>query len=210
MSVPVSVPDRWSRTPAAETMDDPLSERLRRNRLTRRDAVRLFAMSVAASGAGGALQGCATSPVSGERILVGMSESMEKAVDREQAPHQFSADLGAVQDGAVNAYVGEVGIYHAAEYPEPELGWFVVPEAEGRGIAAEAARAVMVWVRGAFGWDEITNIIDGGNARSIALGLRLGGRIDASRPGIDPGDVVIVHDLRAAAGGFSMTDRGAA
>ena len=32
----------------------------------------------------------------------------------------------------------------------------------------------MVWVRGAFGWDEITNIIDGGNARSIALGLRLG------------------------------------
>ena len=111
------------------------------------------------------------------------------------------------QDGA---YVGEVGIYHAAEYPEPELGWFVVPEAEGRGIAAEAARAVMAWVRGAFGWDEITNIIDGGNARSIALGLRLGGRIDASRPGIDPGDVVIVHDLRAAAGGFSMTDRGAA
>ena len=40
--------------------------------------------------------------------------------------------------------------------------------------------------------------------------LRLGGRIDASRAGIDPGDVVIVHDLRAAAGGFSMTDRGAA
>ena len=63
---------------------------------------------------------------------------------------------------------------------------------------------------GAFGWDEITNIIDGGNARSIALGLRLGGRIDASRPGIDPGDVVIVHDLRAAQGGWSTTDRGAA
>lgn len=109
MSVSGSVSGRASRTPAAGTTDDPLSDRLRRNRLTRRDTMRLFTMSVAATGAAGALQGCATSPVSGERILVGMSESMEKAVDREQAPHQFSADLGAVQDGAVNAYVSEVG-----------------------------------------------------------------------------------------------------
>jgi RimJ/RimL family protein N-acetyltransferase len=100
------------------------------------------------------------------------------------------------QDGA---YVGEVGIYHAADYPEPELGWFVTPEAEGRGVAFEAARAVMAWVRRSFGWDEVTNIIDPANARSIALGLRLGGRIDPTRPGIDPGDVVIVHDLRGAA-----------
>ncbi|MBA4350545.1 MAG: N-acetyltransferase [Rhodobacter sp.] len=100
---------------------------------------------------------------------------------------------------ADGAYVGEVGIYHAAEYPAPELGWFVVPEAEGRGYALEAARAVMGWVRRALGWDEITNIIDPGNARSIALGLRLGGRIDPAGQGIDPGDVVIVHDLRGMA-----------
>lgn len=104
----------------------------------------------------------------------------------------FSVDAGG-------AYVGEVGIYHAADYPAPELGWFVVPAAEGRGYAREAAQAVMAWVRRAFGWDTITNIIDPGNARSIALGLRLGGRIDAARPGIDPGDVVIVHDLRGFA-----------
>ena len=103
----------------------------------------------------------------------------------------FSVDM----DGA---YVGEVGIYHAADYPEPELGWFVVPGAEGRGIAAEAARAVMVWARKTFGWDHIVNYIDPGNARSIALGLRLGGRI-CDRPGIDPGDVVIEHDLRGRA-----------
>lgn len=88
---------------------DALSDRLRRNRLTRRDTVRLFAMASAAASAGATLQGCATSPVTGQRIVVGMSESMERAVDREQAPHQFSADLGAVQDAALNAYVGEVG-----------------------------------------------------------------------------------------------------
>jgi predicted Zn-dependent protease len=86
-----------------------LSERLQRNRLTRRDTMRLFAMASAAASTGAGLQGCATSPVSGERIVVGMSESMERAVDRAQAPHQFSADLGAVQDAAVNGYVSEVG-----------------------------------------------------------------------------------------------------
>lgn len=126
--------------------------------------------------------------------------------DRAQAWRVFASDVGQwplmgygpfslEQDGA---YVGEVGIYRAADYPEPELGWFVVPDAEGRGIAAEAARAVMVWARASFGWNHLVNYIDPGNARSIALGLRLGGRI-CDRPGIDPGDVVIEHDLRGLA-----------
>ena len=96
-------------------------------------------------------------------------------------------------------YLGEAGIYHAADYPEPELGWFVVPEAEGQGIASEAARAVMVWARQSFGWDHLVNYIDPGNARSIALGLRLGGVIDTSRHGQDDTDVVILHDLRGLA-----------
>ena len=85
-----------------------LAERLHRNRLTRRDTMRLFGLSVSASAIAATLQGCATSPVTGERILVGMSESMERGVDREQSPHQFSADLGAVQDAPSNAYVSEV------------------------------------------------------------------------------------------------------
>ncbi len=97
------------------------------------------------------------------------------------------------------AYVGEVGIYHPADYPEAELGWFVVPEAEGRGIAAEGARAVMVWAKATFGWDRLVNYIDPGNARSIALGLRLGGVIDPDLAGQDATDVVIRHDLRGLA-----------
>jgi RimJ/RimL family protein N-acetyltransferase len=104
----------------------------------------------------------------------------------------------SVEDRATGAYLGEVGIYEPEGYPEPELGWFVTEAAEGRGIAAEAARAVMIWVRETFGWDHIDNYIDPGNARSIALGLRLGGRI-VDVPGDDPTDVVIRHDLSGAA-----------
>lgn len=101
-----------------------------------------------------------------------------------------------VEDRVSGAYLGQVGVFQAQGYPGPELGWFVVPEAEGRGIAAEAARAVLDRLRAATDWPHITSIIEPANARSIALGLRLGGVIDQTLPGIDPWDVVIRHDLR--------------
>ncbi len=82
-----------------------LGERLRHQRLTRRDTLWLFGAASSAV----ALQGCAVSPVTGERILVGMSREQEIAIDRAQAPHQFSQDMGAVQDAGLNAYVTEVG-----------------------------------------------------------------------------------------------------
>lgn len=83
-------------------------QRLGRGRLTRRDALWLLGVSAGAS-AIASLSGCATSPVSGERILVGMSEESEREVDRQAAPHQFSQDLGAVQDSGLNQYVSQVG-----------------------------------------------------------------------------------------------------
>lgn len=105
----------------------------------------------------------------------------------------------SLDDRATGTYLGEVGIYEPEGYPEPELGWFVIPEAEGKGYAAEAARAVMAWARKTFGWDRLINIIDPANDRSIALALKLGGVIDPTIPGNDPGDVVIVHDIRGLA-----------
>ncbi len=128
---------------------------------------------------------------------------------REEAWKNWAADVALWQlkgygafgldDRATGAFVGEVGIYEFMGYPEPELGWFTVPEAEGKGYAAEAARAVMLWARQTLGWDRLINIIDPANDRSIALGLKLGGVIDPSIPGTDPGDVVIVHDIRGLA-----------
>ena len=45
-----------------------------------------------------------------------------------------------VEDRATGTYLGEVGIYQPESYPEPELGWFVVPEAEGRYGTLEEAQ----------------------------------------------------------------------
>ncbi|MCB2129927.1 MAG: GNAT family N-acetyltransferase [Rhodobacteraceae bacterium] len=130
-------------------------------------------------------------------------------MDRAGAYRHWAADVAlwplkgygpfGLDDRVTGAYVGEVGIYEPEGYPEPELGWFTVPEAEGKGYAAEAARAVMTWARQNLGWDRLINIVDPANARSIALGQRLGGTIDPDGKGTDPGDVVIVHDLRGLA-----------
>lgn len=83
---------------------EQLASSLERNRLTRRQALWLIGAGCAST-----LSACATSPVSGDSILVGMSEADEKAVDARVSPHQFSRDLGAVQDPALNRYVSEVG-----------------------------------------------------------------------------------------------------
>ena len=126
--------------------------------------------------------------------------------DRVQAWHHWASGVAlwplkgfgpfGVEDRSTGQYLGEVGIYQPEGYPEPELGWFVVPEAEGKGAAFEAAGAVMRWARVELGWSRLVNYIDPGNERSIALALRLNGkRIDAKGSG--PADVVIHHDLLA-------------
>ena len=82
---------------------DPASHRP----LTRREVLKLLGASLAAP----LFSGCATSPVTGQTIFVGMSEAQEIALDRQLAPQQFSQDLGPIQQASVNAYVGEVGLW---------------------------------------------------------------------------------------------------
>src|SRR5574343_530155 len=83
------------------------------NRITRRQVLWLLGAS--------ALSGCATSPVGGGSILVGMDEEEEKAIDRKVAPQQFSQDLGAVQDVPVNQYLSEVGQRLHAKSHRPQM-----------------------------------------------------------------------------------------
>lgn len=99
---------------------DGLAGRLAKNRLTRRDALRLFGAGVAAT-VTAQLSGCATSPVDGRTILVGMSEEQERQIDQQIAPHQFSQDMGPVQDAAANRYVAEVGTAMQRYTHRPEM-----------------------------------------------------------------------------------------
>ncbi len=77
--------------------------------ISRRDFFKLAGASVVAAAAGPVLTGCAPNPVTGQSELMLMSEQQEIALDKENSPHQFSADYGAVQDGRLNNYIGQVG-----------------------------------------------------------------------------------------------------
>lgn len=90
------------------SFSDDLARSLETNRISRRQA--LWLLGAGALGASSlSLQGCAASPVTGKNILVGMSEGQERAIDAQVSPHQFSQDLGAVQDAALNSYVAGLG-----------------------------------------------------------------------------------------------------
>ena len=94
---------------------------------------------------------------------------------------------------ASGRYLGEVGLYQPAHYPEPEIGWILMAEAEGRGFASEAARAVRAWAYGSLGLGPLVSYIAPGNRRSIRLAERLGAVVDRSAPASAPDAVVYRH-----------------
>ena len=85
-----------------------------------------------------------------------------------------------VADRETDAPFGIVGIFHPDDWPEPEIGWSLYDNAEGKGIAQEAARAARDFVYGALGWNRIVSLIMADNDRSIRLAERLGWRKDGT------------------------------
>lgn len=51
----------------------------------------------------------------------------------------------AIDLTATGKLVGQVGLNGHPYFPEKELGWMLLPQGEGQGIAAEAAHAVRDW-----------------------------------------------------------------
>jgi RimJ/RimL family protein N-acetyltransferase len=68
---------------------------------------------------------------------------------------------------------------------EPELGFMLCAEAEGRGIAFEAASAARSHAFDALGWNSLVSYINAGNIRAIALAERLGALPDGEITGPD-------------------------
>lgn len=84
---------------------------------------------------------------------------------------------------ATGAAIGHAGPFHPAGHPEPELTWTLwSAEAEGQGLALEAARATHRHVFRDLGWRSLVSYIAPGNARSARLAARLGARPDPEAP----------------------------
>ena len=97
-------------------------------------------------------------------------------------------------------FLGQIGILKPPHFTEAEIGWTLLEEAEGKGYATEAAKAVLAWGWGN-GFDTLVSYIDPGNARSIALATRLGATRDedAILPEGETDDETHVYRHRRAA-----------
>lgn len=70
--------------------------------------------------------------------------------------------------------VGIVGLWNPEGWPEPELGWVMFANGEGRGYAYEAAVAARHHAYDTLGMTTLTSNILPGNTRSQALARKLG------------------------------------
>ena len=102
----------------------------------------------------------------------------------------FGTGALMIEDRETKACLGQVAVNTGPLYPEHEIGWLLYPQAEGRGIAHEAALAMKNWATHTLKAPSLVSYIDADNARSIALSTRLGGRPDPDARRPHPDDVV--------------------
>ncbi|MEX0371403.1 MAG: GNAT family N-acetyltransferase [Tateyamaria sp.] len=100
-----------------------------------------------------------------------------------------------------DGFTGEVAIWHPSHFPEPELGWTLTADAEGKGYAAEAAHAARDWYWANTAAETVVSYIDPDNARSIALATKLGAQLDPNGPwaeGESAADTAVFRHRRPA------------
>jgi len=93
--------------------------------------------------------------------------------------------MWAIEDKQSGQFAGYAGLYHPDHYDETELGWMVTAEAEGKGIALEAAMAARDYANEAWNKTGLVSYIETANSRSVALAESMGATLETTR---DHGD----------------------
>ncbi|KIC41686.1 acetyltransferase [Ruegeria sp. ANG-S4] len=78
-------------------------------------------------------------------------------------------------------FAGWAGMMNAPGWAEPELGWVVMEEFEGKGIAFEATQAARDFAARHQGLNGVISYIAHANGRSRALAERLGATLEIER-----------------------------
>ncbi|MEO0992812.1 MAG: GNAT family N-acetyltransferase [Pseudomonadota bacterium] len=103
----------------------------------------------------------------------------------------------ALEERASGSFLGIAGVFHPNWVIEPDLGWTLLAEAEGKGYAHEAALAARDWVYRNTEIASLTSNINRENARSIRLAARLGAAPDEDAPDTDDETIIYRHISQA-------------
>ena len=80
----------------------------------------------------------------------------------------------SVIEKSSGAWIGRIGPWVPDGWPGLEVGWGLVPAAQGKGYAVEAATASIDWVFDHLGWTDVIHCIDPDNTPSQIVAQRLG------------------------------------
>lgn len=80
----------------------------------------------------------------------------------------------ALEDKDTGVYHGRVGLWFPRNWLEREIAWTLMPSAQGKGYATEAAEAARAYAYDVLGWDTAISQIDPANHASKAVARRLG------------------------------------
>ncbi|MDO6726817.1 GNAT family N-acetyltransferase [Cognatishimia sp. 1_MG-2023] len=120
-----------------------------------------------------------------------------------KAWRQFAAEVGhwdllgygmwAVTTKDNDNIIGLIGPWTPGDWPETEIGWFMLNGSEGKGYAFEAAQAALHHAFEVLDWETAVSYIDKDNIRSIALAERLGAKLDPEAPQPKPDQPCLIY-----------------
>ncbi|PCJ95934.1 MAG: GNAT family N-acetyltransferase [Hyphomicrobiales bacterium] len=84
----------------------------------------------------------------------------------------------ALEDKSSGQFAGYCGPYNPIDWPEPEIGYGLLPAFQGKGLMTEAARRCISFAYDELGWTTAMSSIDPNNAPSRAVVERLGARFE--------------------------------
>lgn len=84
----------------------------------------------------------------------------------------------ALEEKATGRFTGWCGLWFPEGWPEPEIGWGLMPGARGKGYATEAAERARAHAYGKLGWSTAISLVDARNTASRAVAERLGAKPD--------------------------------
>lgn len=85
-----------------------------------------------------------------------------------------SFSMFSVIEASSGRWIGRLGPWYPEGWPGREVGWGIIPDAQGQGYATEGSAAAIDWAFDHLGWDEVIHCIDPANAPSQAVARRLG------------------------------------